>query len=405
MTEPSHAFEPEEVLPPVRRATRTREILASLALLAILAIAAYLRFSGLNWDDFTHIHPDERFLTMVETGIGIPDDLAGYFDTATSPLNPHNRGYGFFVYGTLPIFLVRFIAQAVQQTGYDEIHLVGRAASAAFDLISVWLVYLIGTRLYRRRVGLLAALLTALTVMLIQQAHFFVVDSFANTFVLAGLFFAVRVMDRGGWDDYLGFGVALGMAVASKLSAVPLAAVVGLAVLPRLFGEKGRLVEGEIGRVVRGVALAAVASIVVFRICQPYAFSGPGFFGFKPNPQWVANIREQRSQAGGDVDMPPNLQWFNRTPYVFPWVNLVVWGLGLPLGLVSWAGWLLAIMRAVRGQWRRHLIPIVWTGAYFVWQASSFNPSMRYFLPIYPTLALLAGWALWEAWDWARQFA
>ena len=35
---------------------------------------------------------------------------------------------------------------------------------------------------------------------------FFVVDSFANTFILAGLYFAVRVMDRGGWEDYVGFG-------------------------------------------------------------------------------------------------------------------------------------------------------------------------------------------------------
>jgi hypothetical protein len=115
----------------------------------------------------------------------------------------------------------------------------------------------------------------------------------------------------------------------------------------------------------------------------------------------VANIREQRAQAGGDVDMPPNLQWFNRTPYLFPLGNLIVWGMGLPLGIISWAGWALAIVQAVRGKWRRHLIPVVWTGAYFVWQASSFNPSMRYFLPIYPTLALLAAWAMWEAWDWA----
>jgi YYY domain-containing protein len=400
MTEQANDLGPAPA--PAPRGPWRRDLLGSLGLLAILAIAAYLRFSGLNWDEYTHIHPDERFLTMVESGIEIPDGLAGYFDTATSPLNPHNRGYGFFVYGTLPIFLVRFLAEAIQRTGYDEVHLVGRAASAAFDLVSVWLVYLIGTRLYRRRVGFLAALLVALSVMLIQQAHFFVVDSFANTFVLAGLFFAVRVMDRGGWDDYLGFGAALGMAVASKLSAVPLAAVVVLAVLPRLIGANGRLVDSEIGRVLRGLVIAAVVSVVVFRICQPYAFSGPGILGITPNPQWVANIREQRSQAGGDVDMPPNLQWFNRTPYVFPWVNLVVWGLGLPLGLVSWAGWVLAIVQVVRRQWRRHLIPVVWTGAYFVWQASSFNPSMRYFLPIYPTLALLAAWALWEAWDWAR---
>jgi YYY domain-containing protein len=402
MREPAPVAETVPEVRPVRRITWTHEVLPSLVLMAILAIAAYLRFTGLNWDDYTHIHPDERFLTMVESGIDSPDKLSGYFDTAVSPLNPNNRGYGFFVYGTLPVFLVRFVAEAIQRTGYDEVHLVGRAASAAFDLVSVWLVYLVGSRLYRKRVGLLAALFAALSVMLIQQAHFFVVDSFANTFVLAGLYFAVRVLDRGAWEDYLGFGAALGMAVASKLSAVPLAAVVCLAVLPRLLGEKGRVVQPEVRKAVLGLAFAAAVSIVVFRICQPYAFAGPGFFGIRLNPQWVANIREQRSQARGNVDMPPNLQWFDRTPYVFPWVNLVVWGLGFPLGLASWAAWGAAIVESVRGRWRRHLIPIVWTGAYFVWQASTFNPSMRYFLPVYPTLALLAAWGLWEAWDRAR---
>ena len=397
------AIEPPSVMPPAPR--RRRDFPVYLGLALILVMAAYLRFVGLNWDEYTHIHPDERFLTMVESGIQVPERLSDYFDTGASPLNPHNRGFGFFVYGTLPIFLVRFVAEALQQTGYDQVHLVGRAASAAFDLVSVLLVYLVGARLYRRRVGLLAALLAALSVMLIQQAHFFVVDSFANTFVLAGLYFAVRVMDRGAWEDYLGFGVALGMAVASKISAVPLAAVVGLAVLPRLVGEKGRLIQGEIGPAARGLAIAAAASLIVFRVCQPYAFTGPSILGIELNPQWLANIREQRGQAGGNVDMPPNLQWFNRSAYAFPWVNLVTWGMGLPLGLISWAGWALAGWQMLRGAWRRHLIPVVWTGAYFAWQASTFNPSMRYFLPIYPTLALMAAWALWEAWDAAGKLA
>ena len=35
----------------------------------VMVVAAYLRFVGLNWDELQHLHPDERFLTMVETGI------------------------------------------------------------------------------------------------------------------------------------------------------------------------------------------------------------------------------------------------------------------------------------------------------------------------------------------------
>ena len=52
------------------------------------------------------------------------------------------------------------------------------------------------------------------------------------------------------------------------------------------------------------LVLAGVVSLLVFRLLQPYAFSGPGFLGVKLNPQWVANIQEQRNQATGDVDFP-----------------------------------------------------------------------------------------------------
>ena len=38
-------------------------------LVLILLAGAYLRTAGLDWDEGQHLHPDERFLTMVESGI------------------------------------------------------------------------------------------------------------------------------------------------------------------------------------------------------------------------------------------------------------------------------------------------------------------------------------------------
>ncbi len=139
------------------RPRRSWAILPDLLLVLIVMVAAALRLVGTNWDESQHLHPDERFLTMVETDIRLPDSLWQYFDTATSPLNPYNAGHGFFVYGTLPIFSVRLLAEWTGNTGYDQVTLLGRTTSAVFDLISVVLIYLIGARLYRRRVGLLAA--------------------------------------------------------------------------------------------------------------------------------------------------------------------------------------------------------------------------------------------------------
>jgi len=91
----------------------------NILLLGILLIGAYFRFTGIEWDDNHHLHPDERFLTMVESSITPVKTLSEYFDTANSSLNPNNRGYNFYVYGTLPIFIVRYVGQWLGQTGYE----------------------------------------------------------------------------------------------------------------------------------------------------------------------------------------------------------------------------------------------------------------------------------------------
>ncbi len=45
---------------------------ASILLALILLLGAYFRLTGVEWDDNTHLHPDERFLTMVETALSLP---------------------------------------------------------------------------------------------------------------------------------------------------------------------------------------------------------------------------------------------------------------------------------------------------------------------------------------------
>ena len=56
-----------------------------ISLVGVLLLAAALRLVGIGWDRQTHMHPDERFLTMVETSVSIPQSIGQYFDTANSP--------------------------------------------------------------------------------------------------------------------------------------------------------------------------------------------------------------------------------------------------------------------------------------------------------------------------------
>ncbi|MEI6288811.1 MAG: hypothetical protein WCP19_00125, partial [Chloroflexota bacterium] len=84
----------------------------TIFLLALIMItAAYFRFIGLDWDQSQHMHPDERFMTMVESALTPVSSLSDYFNTDKSTLNPHNQGYSFYVYGDLPITIVRYAAE------------------------------------------------------------------------------------------------------------------------------------------------------------------------------------------------------------------------------------------------------------------------------------------------------
>lgn len=77
---------------------------SALLLTGILLVAFSFRVVGLGWGENQPIHPDEEFLRQVTAAVRWPESWQLYLDTVRSPLNPYNRGYGFFVYGTLPLF-------------------------------------------------------------------------------------------------------------------------------------------------------------------------------------------------------------------------------------------------------------------------------------------------------------
>jgi len=422
-------------------ATRERAALWPTVVLALILVGAiWFRFVGLDWDEGAHLHPDERFLTQVETAIEPTFSPREYLDTSNSPLNPRNRGHGFFVYGSLPIFVVRYVAEglwvlcapdcALDYTGYDGVHLVGRALSALFDLGTVVLLYVIGRRLYHWRVGMLATALGAFAVLPIQQAHFFTVDSFLTFFVTLAFYFAVRVAQGQQWRHWVFFGLALGMAMACKISVWPLGVVAVAAALIRA----ARTGEPVTGRPLWGLVLAASMAFVGFRLSQPYAFAGLNFDPERfqgvilqapawwphayqllpsplralvlPDPRWLQNMDYiQGLMSGVGVETPPNHQWTDRTPILFPLINMVLYGLGPALGVAAWSGWGVALGRMISRRWRaqawqQHLLPILWVTLFFLYQGTQWVKTMRYLYPLYPQLILLAAWLLVAAWGW-----
>ncbi len=372
-------------------------------LFIIVSVGAIFRFSGLNWDNNFHQHPDERYLSMTAESIHGAGGSGTYFDTMVSELNPLKHGS--YTYGMLPLFITRMVAEWLDMTHYDSITLVGRALSGVFDLAAILALFLLAVRLYNRKIAFLAAALYALAVFPIQMSHFFTVDSFATVFVLTAFYFLVLAIPLDQPDQkitssnykYFGlFGLMVGMAGACKVNTLPVLGLIFVAgLIYILLFRKQPHIWQLIKTIGFGLFLTVVLAFIAFRVFQPYAFNGPGFFNIGLNQNWLTVMKEVTNQVAGNSEWPPNHHWTNRSVQ-YAWVNMVLWGMGLPLGLIAWFGWGWAGYRIWKGEWRKHLFPFVWILGYFIWQNMQFWRYMRYFLPIYPFLILFAAWALYE---------
>jgi len=421
--------------------------LTTVCLILILLLGAVLRFTGVNWDDHTHLHPDERHVYMVTMGIEVPKSLAEYFDTATSPLNPYNRGSS-FVYGTLPLFLTKILGEMLSLGGGEHVHLLGRVLSAVFDLLAVYVMFLIGRKLYGVRVGLLSALLSACLVIHIQQSHFYGADTYAAAFIALTFYFAVWVVERGSWGDFLRMGICFGLAAACKINVILFGPTMVVACLmsihralrspPKVQRRPGRLpgwkksiggveltltIEGGSAPhaepvvlaqpqerhwlyVGYGVALKLAVSLVVaffvFRIVQPYSFQGPGFFDLKFAEAWLKDMQHWSKAARGEMDFPFDKFWTARAPVLYSLENMILWAVGVPLGLASWAGWALAWFELWRKRNLQHVLALMWTSYFFLYQSTRFGKLSRYLTPFFPFMAMLAAYLLVRVWDRAK---
>ncbi len=412
-------------------------LLFDIFLILLILVGLYYRFSWTNWSQGANLHPDEYGLTNTLVQMQVPKSLSDYFNTRLSPLSPYekydikgqpaqNGPDNAMRWGQWPITILSVMGEITGNTGYDEIRLMGRQMAALIDALTLLLIFLIGQRLYHYRIGLLAAAFSALAVMQIQQSHFMTVDMYGVFFSALAMYCAVRLAqstpltrtDKGyrptgqGWLWGILFGVAFGMTLASRINLAPLAGMVLIAAFISIAGLK---LKHQNDLVAIGLSIGAIllvsgmAAVLTFRITQPMSFRAATgdttLFTFHLNPEWVNSMQMASQESNGIGGGPPAEQWAARPAILFPLFNMLLWGMGLPLGLMAWAGFFWALWQVLRygRQWEAHLLPLVWVGGYFLFMGTRWVKSIRYFLPIYPFLALLAAWALIELWQKTRR--
>jgi hypothetical protein len=384
-----------------------------------MAVGAWLRLDGVHWDGDHHLHPDERYMTMVAGAVDFPRSLGEYFDVGASPLSPYNHDVGqSYLYGTLPLNATKLAARATGRDDYEGLTVVGRRLSAIVDVLAIGVVFLLARRMLSgvrgaaaRAAPVLAAAFYALAVLPLQQAHFFTVDSWLALASLLVLLQAQRVVaaDRG-WTRagrLAVLGVTVGIALSCKLSALALAAPVALALvwgMPR--PSTLRQAAATAADVALEGLLVVVCGYATFRLLSPYAFADSSWFDLRIAPELSAALDLQRSAVSGDALPPPNIQWLNSTPWLTPLANLALWGLGGAVGAAAVAGTVMIGLEAARAgaRWLRGRTPRAPTAAaalaavfaivLFALSASRFAHPLRYLLPLAGGLCALAAVAL-----------
>ena len=332
-----------------RRDLCKRTALWGLAVVLILALA--LRLYGLNWDDgfgWTP-HPDERAIMFKVVELSFPgiSDLPLLLNADESPWNPR-----WFPYGSFPIYILKatgVFSGFIPGLDPNDLRVPGRAVSALADVATVALVYALGAMVWSRRVGLLASALVAIAVIHIQLSHFFAVDTVMALLCFTSVLFLVRVARSGRLSDSLLAGLFLGLGLATKISVAPILAAYLVAHFIAAFGladsdySRNAPFTDRISSAIGNAVLGGLVIIAAFFVAQPYALLDWERFS--------ADITEQSEMVRRIRDYPYTRQYIDTAPYLYHVQQLSVWGLGLPLGIVAWAGTLYAALRGLRIWW------------------------------------------------------
>ena len=355
----------------------------NLVLFFILIFGFLIRLIGLNWDQGQHLHPDERFLTMVLTDISLPASFSDYINPQISPLNPYNHNFDFFVYGSFPLNFIKVMGQILNQTSYHQIYLVGRIITVCLDTSVIFLVFLIAQKIFNPKSGLIAAFLYSICVLPIQLSHFFTVDPFLNFFLTLTFYLLLTLKpSRPQFFHFILLSLSYSLAITSKISAIYFAPVILLFFIFHFKNPKRLFVYG---------LSFSFLTLFFVRLNQPQLFTSGSFLNWNPNPQFLSNLKDLKSYDRNPI-YPPSIQWLKVSPLIFPLQNIIFWGLGLPFGSIFILSLVHHFFNLVKNPLKSNFylfIVIFWILFLFIVQGIQPVTTMRYFLPIYPFISII----------------
>ena len=356
----------------------------------ITFVAFFLRLYGLNWDNRTLFHPDERALLMQVNNIHFPElsKFTDIFNPNLSPLHP-----GSFNWGSFPHYLLKIIAYIISPfNGLDiyELRYPGRIIMAISDVVTIGFVYLICREYFSRRIAVIASIFSTFSVINIQLSHFFAVDILMTTLSVATIYFCLRVIKYSRVIDSVMVGVFFGLAIATKFSVSPLIIPIILShvISGNFFGGRNLSFENipNYIEILKKLLIFAISTFLVLLFVQPYMFLDiRGYF---------SDIFTQSSMVRMNVDWPFTRQYIDTPRYWYQIIQSIKWGLGPVLGILCWLSLIHIIFNVFKTKRKVEIVILSWVIPYFLITGWFDVKFLRYMLPIVPFLLIFASRSL-----------
>jgi hypothetical protein len=349
-------------------------------LVAVLfVVGLVIRLWGVGFGDPLILHPDEHQVV----GVAVRMLKAG----SLAPPVPYHYPTVFH-YLLLPAFGLLYVRGKSHGlwTSLDEVNQrtfqfyeLARAHSAVLGALTILLTFVLARRMWPgargRWAGAIAATYVTFAFNHVKESHFGVTDAALTFFVVLAFIAIVRAFQLGSRTAYGLAGVAVGIACATKYSALPLVAVVVAAHLldrPR-WTDWRRL----------GIAVAAIP--VGFFIGYPYALLNW--------PPFLEHLGWMSSHSGART-FDPGERFDLIAKYSLES------GLGTILTVAFAAA---AVVALFRRRVVEVLIVVFTVVALSLLSKTAFAFYPRYLLPILPLAAVLVGGLIVEGADWIRR--
>jgi len=266
-----------------------------------------------------------------------------------------------------------------------------RVLQALAGALSLFLTFRIGRRLFSPAVGLTAALFLAVVPWHIRQSVIFKPDIILLAMSLLAFDRSLEVAERPTLRSFLLAGGAIGLALASKFNAGPVAIPLAVAALA-YGGWRDRRQWGRLG-------LAAGAAALVFLVFTPFAVLDPDLYlhDFSLTLQDYAKKGNRLGSSHAEV-LVQGLRALLSESFHGVWIGAL--GL-LGLGALAFVAWRKRKLGHSRAERLGPLLIVAYPLGYaLLYCLSTTNPSDHNWLPLTPFIALSAAWVLLRCWAW-----